>query len=227
MKNKPLIAFSFIFLLAFSFSTAFASTFSRNLKQGDRGNDVLELQKALNAVPSGQETTYFGRLTTLAVIKFQKLYNISPAVGFVGPLTRAKLNSLGGNPPPIPVVEVVSISTTTLQYLNVLLAQRPQSTSTVHIASMSPSISGLSGKVTVQGSGFTSDKNLLFTPFGSISELLSSNGTVVEFNMAEIPLLASFRLSKVDLAGLHSFDLPISISNANGISNTAILPLSF
>jgi peptidoglycan hydrolase-like protein with peptidoglycan-binding domain len=40
------------------------------------------------------ETTYFGPATRAAVIKFQKKYGISPAAGYVGAITRAKLNEI-------------------------------------------------------------------------------------------------------------------------------------
>lgn len=93
-----------------------AYTFLRNLKQGDSGQDVLELQKALNINAStrvsvsgagspGQETTYFGNATRKAVIAFQELYmnevlypaGLLKGTGFVGVLTRQKLNSLNTN----------------------------------------------------------------------------------------------------------------------------------
>lgn len=38
-----------------------------------------------------EPTGYFGSLTKDAVIKFQIKNNISPAVGYVGPITRAKI----------------------------------------------------------------------------------------------------------------------------------------
>lgn len=88
-------------------------TFNRNLKMGDFGEDVREMQKILNSDPRTQiavfgpgspknETTYFGTLTRNAVTVFQELYTpeiLSPlgliyGTGFVGRTTRAKLNSL-------------------------------------------------------------------------------------------------------------------------------------
>ena len=70
--------------------------FTVNLKQGMSGNEVKILQDALklNGVfPTNVNSTgYFGTVTLGAVIKFQQKYNIKPAAGFVGPITRAKLN---------------------------------------------------------------------------------------------------------------------------------------
>ena len=78
--------------------------FSTDLYKGLTSNDVKDLQKALNLDPAtrvassgagapGYETTYFGTLTEAAVKKFQAKYGIS-TTGYVGPLTRAKLNEL-------------------------------------------------------------------------------------------------------------------------------------
>lgn len=94
-----------------------SNVFFRNLEIGDRGQDVFELQKLLNrnsvtqiadsGVGSpGNETNYFGNRTHDAVKKFQELYAseiLNPAglvtsTGFVGPSTRAKLNSFFSTP---------------------------------------------------------------------------------------------------------------------------------
>jgi peptidoglycan hydrolase-like protein with peptidoglycan-binding domain len=112
---------SVIFFSALVFSIAvFASaqsfSFNRDLKLGDSGTDVLELQKLLNQSADtriansgvgapGQETTYFGNLTHSAVIKFQNKYaseiltpvGLTYGTGYFGPSTRAKANGLLNN----------------------------------------------------------------------------------------------------------------------------------
>ncbi len=79
------------------------SSFTLYLTLGSRNDQVLLLQKYLNthgfivaqagAGSSGQETNYFGFLTKAAVIRYQKAHLITPAIGNVGPLTRAALNA--------------------------------------------------------------------------------------------------------------------------------------
>ncbi len=81
------------------------SGIARNLYQGLKGEDVRTLQRFLNsrgytvsvsgAGSLGNETTYFGPATASAVIKFQLANNISPAVGYVGSITRGILNKMG------------------------------------------------------------------------------------------------------------------------------------
>ena len=73
-------------------------SFTRNLYLGLSGEDVRNLQRYLNVAgyviasegpgSPGQETDFFGSLTRSAVIDFQRDHNISPAVGYFGPVTR-------------------------------------------------------------------------------------------------------------------------------------------
>lgn len=80
------------------------ASFNRDLTVGATGEDVRNLQVFLNqngyTVASsgvgspGQETTYFGALTTQAVSAFQASQEISPTAGYFGPLTRARVNSM-------------------------------------------------------------------------------------------------------------------------------------
>src|SRR5215470_2661412 len=93
---------------------------SQNLHRGMRDADtsppgqITELQKFLadyyDIDPTTSVTGYFGRLTQQNVIRFQNDQDITPASGFVGPLTRSAIalvcvgTTAGGtgNPPPTP-----------------------------------------------------------------------------------------------------------------------------
>ena len=91
---------------------AAACTFTKSLTVGSRGEDVKCLQKYLNgagyqisasgAGSAGMETTYFGPKTKSAVAKWQAANSVSPAVGYFGPVSRAKYASLAGTTPPPP-----------------------------------------------------------------------------------------------------------------------------
>lgn len=82
----------------------FSLVFNKDLYLGLNDSDVKLLQQTLNKNPltqvaitgagsPGQETSVYGPLTKAAVIRFQRLNNISPQSGYCGPLTRAVLNS--------------------------------------------------------------------------------------------------------------------------------------
>jgi len=71
-------------------TTTGTSCFTTDLSQGMTSDAVKLLQSKLGVIQTG----YFGPLTLAAVKNFQTQYGISPVAGYVGPITRAKLNSL-------------------------------------------------------------------------------------------------------------------------------------
>ncbi len=85
-------------------SSASSYTFTKNLTVGAKGEDVKQLQSILIAggyLKIAAPTSFFGPATKAAVIAWQKAVGISPTSGFVGALSRARLNSTvstgGGN----------------------------------------------------------------------------------------------------------------------------------
>jgi hypothetical protein len=81
---------------------------SGDLTLGSRGAAVKDLQKFLNANGAqvaasgagspGNETETFGPLTQAALAKWQAANGVSPAAGYFGPRTRAKLSTLSAAP---------------------------------------------------------------------------------------------------------------------------------
>lgn len=80
-------------------SSAQAYMFNTDLTLGSTGPDVVALQGVLTSggyltIPAGVAPGYFGALTQAAVAKWQAAVGIAPAAGYVGPITRAKLNGM-------------------------------------------------------------------------------------------------------------------------------------
>lgn len=74
----------------------FQLTYTRILKEGMEGNDVNNLQKALNQLnfKCGKEDGDYGKLVKDAVTRFQKVYLPYDVDGKVGKQTISKINSL-------------------------------------------------------------------------------------------------------------------------------------
>ncbi|MDP3999647.1 MAG: peptidoglycan-binding domain-containing protein [bacterium] len=106
-----------------------ACSWTRSLTVGFTGEDVRCLQKYLNAAGHavaasgagsvGNESTYFGSLTRAAVAKWQAANGVVPAVGYFGPLSQAKYNSMAGGvvtvpgtttPAPVPAGSGLTVS---------------------------------------------------------------------------------------------------------------------
>lgn len=162
---------------------------SRNLKLGDRGSDVRELQIALNLDPEtkvaaigpgslGNETEFFGPLTQNAVNRFQQKhakYILAPIgltrpTGIFGSKTRLKLQSLYGT-----ISTPVSSATT----------PAPASNSRPEITSITPNIiTRSSEEITITGSNFTKINNTVITSTelpDTFKDLVSEDGKTIRF----------------------------------------------
>lgn len=88
-------------------NTAIVPASSRDLRLGSVGTDVKALQVFLNSKDflvstsgngsPGNETTYFGPATQAALARFQIYEKITPASGYFGPITRAKIQELSSS----------------------------------------------------------------------------------------------------------------------------------
>ncbi|MDD5165542.1 MAG: peptidoglycan-binding protein [Candidatus Pacebacteria bacterium] len=71
-------------------------TVSENLTVGMAGASVVTLQALLSEmgylnVPAGIPLGYYGSLTKNAVARYQSTLNVTPAVGYYGPVTKVAL----------------------------------------------------------------------------------------------------------------------------------------
>lgn len=80
-------------------SSGSSTTFTMDLTLGSTGSEVTALQNFLigkgHSIPAGA-TGYFGAQTQAALAAFQAANGVSPAAGYFGPITRAKVNGMGG-----------------------------------------------------------------------------------------------------------------------------------
>src|SRR3990167_2258388 len=115
-----------------STTTSAQCNFTRSLTIGSNGSDVTCLQNYLTSTGhftfSGGSTGYFGSATKAAVASWQASNNVSPAVGFFGPISKNKYTS------------VANIITTTETTETTQTTETPVSgTVSVSLASGSPS----------------------------------------------------------------------------------------
>lgn len=106
-----------------STSTTTKCTFTRPLKVGSKGADVMCLQQTLNAGgypvaasgpgSPGNETTTFGPATKAAVMKWQAAAGVSPASGYFGPISEAKYLSMSATTTTTTTPTTTTTTTTT------------------------------------------------------------------------------------------------------------------
>lgn len=103
-------------LAALQGSSAPSMTFTQNLTLGSTGSEVTALQQALVAgghlsMPAGVAYGYFGALTKAAVAKWQAANGVSPAVGYWGPISRARYVAMAPSAPGTPSTPGTGITT--------------------------------------------------------------------------------------------------------------------
>ncbi len=172
---------SIVILFFFSPLFVLASGFNENLSLGTTGQSVLELQRVLNLDPDtqvsktgpgspGQETSFFGRATRDAVIRFQDKHKqevlfpagLSKGTGFAGTLTRKKLLSLQG------LISGQKFGQKTEVVAPVTSSSPAPAVRPPQVFSVSPSRVRAGDKVTVSGENFTPTGNLVRLRFGVI-----------------------------------------------------------
>lgn len=90
---KTITKFGVVSLLILGLTSSASASIDKNLKYGQKDQEVTELQEFLidGGFLKGTPTNFFGLLTLKAVKTYQKSVDISPT-GYVGALTRQKIN---------------------------------------------------------------------------------------------------------------------------------------
>jgi len=190
-------------------TVASTTVFNTDLFVGMKSPDVLSLQKVLNTDPAttvslsgdgsmGNETDYFWLKTKDAVMRFQAKYAseiLTPAgltspTGYVGLLTRAKLNSLSAKSI-ITAPSTTPKATSTIIYASSL---GPISTSTGSNSSKKVTITDIyppnitdGGQITISGTGFTASNTVMLSvtsPDKYTGIVSQSGGTRIDITIA-------------------------------------------
>lgn len=249
--RKSILFTSFLLLGAFSAHVAVAATcapLTRNLMLGTTGEDVRTLQQMLNnnsatrvaseGVGSpGQESTYFGMKTKLAVIKFQHLYaaevltpaGLTSGSGFVGIFSRTKLTLLCSASSLSILPTTNKNSTTTIaasivvtpQGIGAAATSSPVNLSipamnpflvqndTLHVKYPSNYVVHPGDSVTIYGGGFTAENNTLHIGDGLALYALKPT------------LLGTLEVVIPESAPKGKFDL--WVENSKGVSNKSFI----
>lgn len=213
---KSKFVLGLMLVAAVMFSGTAEAAITKNLKQGMKDAQVLELQQGLNAKgftvsttgagSAGYETTTFGSKTTAAVKAWQAANGV-PATGFFGPLSRAAWTgstTTGGNTTlPAGCTTTSGFSPLTGQACNGTTTNTQTGPVTATLASTNPASSTLvAGQATANLAQFT----------------FNGSGTVTTVTLQRIGVSADATPSKVYL-----FDGAVRLTDAASVSNNGIV----
>lgn len=193
---------------------------SSNLRLGNYNHDVTELQVYLAKAGYfySNATGYFGPLTFSAVTRYQGDHGL-PRTGYVGPLTRAIIQTESCNGTPIP---------------------NPTPTGSVSIVDINPASATIGTMVTITGRGFTSTGNTINFGSGTISNLSATHATCVGLTPCATglsyinftipssisPYCAPGMMCALYMQMVTPGIYPISVTNAYGTSNSVNFTVS-
>jgi hypothetical protein len=204
-----------------------AYVFYRDLKVGDAGEDVRTLQQILNSRPQtrvageglgapGQETSYFGEKTKLAVARYQDLFardiliplGLLAGTGYVGFSTRALLSG-----------EAQMDQPTAVQSSGLFGGGVPAgAASKPMILSVSP-VSGADGtEVTLYGEGFSTVGNRIHAGSGILEDVPSPDGKTLSFTVHD-PFPDDLKYPPFLQGKFPDFQYGFIVENENGDSN--------
>ncbi|MEK7192470.1 MAG: fibronectin type III domain-containing protein [Patescibacteria group bacterium] len=203
----------------------------RSLRLGLKGPDVGALQKFLardkEIYPEGLITGYFGKLTEMAVKRWQSNYKIEP-VGMVGPKTRAKLKEILEAQPPASATPTEKVQ---LPQDTVAPVVDEESIRVTSITSTSAIISWNTDELSDSAVRFTDDapcKTSITTDFCAVYSASDSVKTTIGHRIVVSGLLYQtayyFNVNSTDTAGNKSANGAVKSFNTLSSEASPLLP---
>jgi hypothetical protein len=224
---------------------------TKNLKLGDKDAEVILLQKTLNldldtqlstsgSGSKGHETNYFGKATQNAVVRFQNKYsseilipaNLNRGNGFVGHLTRNKINTIilgiiEKQNQQIATSTLTSTPTPSLTELETIdtssVSEKDNATSPV-ITNISPDHGPNKTTITITGSHFAK-LNTVITSFKIFPNIPSDDGKTLQF-VFDNPPFDTLQQIRNKNGKLGDLNIPFYITIVNSYGTTT-KPLIF
>lgn len=206
-----------IFALGVLVTPVDAETLATNLTIGSRGTNVTLLQQFLVSkdfleMPVGVSYGYFGVITKGAVARWQRANGIAPAVGFFGPISRARIATeinpvpLGlvapVEPNPLPSIPISpSFSSSIVNDAPAALGMRVDQ---VMLFRASPFEVRPGDALMLDGSGFSKTHNEVYFNGGFLVTATSADGILIKITVP---------------TGLSDGDYRLSVSNVLGSSD--------